>query len=60
MQVINIIEHKDGSATIEFDITAEEQKLLIKYALKDILMKEAKRVIEESHLPKAKSHGPES
>ena len=39
MKVIKIDEHKDGSATIHFDMTEEEQKDLIEYALLTIIKK---------------------
>jgi len=39
MEVINIIENKDGSATLNIEMTEEEQKYLIEYAVQDILKK---------------------
>ena len=37
MEVTKIDEHKDGSATIHFDMTAEEQKGLVEIAILNIL-----------------------
>ena len=39
MMVKNLIEHEDGSATIEFDMSAEETRLLIESAIRIGLMK---------------------
>lgn len=48
MKVLQIIEHDDGSATIEFDTTSEETKMLIEYALKDIITKQVLKDIENA------------
>ncbi|MFW9871536.1 MAG: hypothetical protein ACFFG0_00330 [Candidatus Thorarchaeota archaeon] len=40
MEVVNIIEREDGSATLELDLTEEEITLLVGYAVIDILKKE--------------------
>ena len=45
MEVINIHEKEDGGAEIEFDLTAEEVHPL-SYAIKDILLKTAKEVVD--------------
>lgn len=47
MDIINIHEKEDGGAEIEFDLTSEEVNHLLSYALKDILTKAAKEVIDE-------------
>ena len=39
MMVENLIEHEDGSATIELNMTAEETRLLIETAIRIGLMK---------------------
>ena len=39
MMVENLIEHEDGSAPVEFDMTAEETRLLIETAIRIGLMK---------------------
>lgn len=46
MEVINIHEKEDGGAEIEFDLTAEEVQFLLSYAIKDILIKSAKEVVD--------------
>ena len=56
MIVENLIEHEDGSATIELNMTAEETRLLIESAvriglMKGLLMEEAelsKRIMEKN------------
>lgn len=45
MDIISIHEKEDGGAEIEFDLTKEEVQYLLSYALKDILTKAAKEVI---------------
>lgn len=37
MQVADITEHEDGSATINFDLTPQEVKQLLEYALQKII-----------------------
>ena len=57
MMVENLIEHEDGSATIELNMTAEETRLLIESAvriglMKGLLMEEAelsKRMMENGY-----------
>ena len=57
MMVENLIEHEDGSATIELNMTAEETRLLIETAvriglMKGLLMEEAelsKRMMENGY-----------
>lgn len=39
MNVLDIDEHEDGSATINLDCTDEEINLLVQYAIMDILKK---------------------
>lgn len=39
VNVLNIDEHEDGSATINLDCTDEEINLLVQYAIMDILKK---------------------
>lgn len=46
MEVINIHEKEDGGAEIEFDLTAEEVQFLLSYAIKDILIKSAKEIVD--------------
>ena len=41
MNILSMDEHKDGSATIGVDCTAEEVEFLIGYAIRDILRKSA-------------------
>ena len=45
MQVIETIEQEDGGVLIKMDLTSEEVDWLVSYALKDILTKMAKEVI---------------
>ena len=47
MQVIETIEQEDGGAVINMDLTREEVDYLLSNALKDILTKMAKEVINE-------------
>lgn len=46
MEIINIHEKEDGGAEIEFDLTEEEVSCLLSYAIKDILLKAAKEVVD--------------
>jgi hypothetical protein len=41
MKVETLVEHEDGSATVQFDLTSEETSGLLKYALTSILCKTA-------------------
>ena len=50
MIVENLIEHEDGSATIELNMTAEETRLLIESAVRIGLMKGL--LMEEAELSK--------
>ena len=50
MMVENLIEHEDGSATIELNMTAEETRLLIESAVRIGLMKGL--LMEEAELSK--------
>ncbi len=47
MKIEYIEEHEDGGATVKFDLEHEEVQGLLTYALKDILTKMAKEVINE-------------
>ncbi len=47
MQVVETIEQEDGGAVIKLDLTPEEVDWLVSYALKDILTKVTKEVINE-------------
>ena len=47
MKVIDVIENEDGSCTLELDLTKEEVKLLINYAIVDILKEQIKNYQEE-------------
>ena len=42
MQVTDVVEHEDGSATVTFDFPQETLKWLLDYAIVDILTKAAK------------------
>jgi len=37
MKVIEVKEHEDGSATVQFDITPEETKQLVEFALQRLI-----------------------
>lgn len=39
IQVVECIEHDDGTATVTFEITEETKEVLIQYALKTLLEK---------------------
>jgi len=43
MKVIEIIDNDDGSATITFDMSSKEQRLLIEYAVVHLLENYIKR-----------------
>lgn len=47
MKIEYIEEHEDGGATIKFDLEYEEIQGLLSYALKDILVKASKEVLNE-------------
>lgn len=44
---INEMEEEDGSLTLMFELTDEEEKMLLRYALKDLITKAAKEVEDE-------------
>lgn len=48
MEVLSIKENDDGSAIVEFDMSEEEKRMLIEYAVVDILYKEFKKVSAEA------------
>lgn len=48
MKVLNIKENDDGSATIELEMTEEENNILLEYAIVDILKKQIKKSEEGS------------
>ena len=39
MEVLNTIEHEDGTATMIIDMSEEERNLLVEYAVVDLLKK---------------------
>jgi len=41
MQVADMAEHEDGSATLTFDLSKEETSMLVEYALQQLLRKAA-------------------
>ena len=47
MEVTNVIEHEDGSATFEFKMTQDEMDFFVEYAIKDILKKQIERMEDE-------------
>ena len=47
MMVVNLIEHDDGSATVQMDMSAEEVRLLIESAFRIALVKGLKMVEEQ-------------
>jgi len=48
MKVNTIKEHEDGSATVEFEYTPEEHKMLLEYAFINILRDSLKYFKEEN------------
>lgn len=48
MKVNTVEEHEDGSATIQFEYTPEEHKMLIEYAFTNIL-KDSLKYFEEQN-----------
>jgi hypothetical protein len=55
MEVLNIIENKDGSATIEVEIKQTEMKLLAIKAITDLLLKGMGDYNEETNLGQGES-----
>jgi len=47
MKVLNLTEHKDGSATLELELTEEEIKLLVEYAIQQLIKKYLKETIDD-------------
>lgn len=50
MQVLDITEHEDGSATFHFDLTSEETKLLLDWAIKEAIkngIKQGEKVFDD-------------
>ena len=48
VEVLNIKENNDGSATLNLDLTEYEKQALIEYAIIDILKKRCKEEINRS------------
>jgi len=51
MEILDVIENKDGSATLEIDMTQEEMRLLMEAGLNKIL---ADYIEEMKHVPVTK------
>ena len=47
MKIEYIKEHEDGGATIKFDLEYDERMALLSYAIKDIILKATKEVLDE-------------
>ena len=47
MEIINIHEKEDGGCELELDLTEEETKALLAYAIRDLLTKVAMEVVDE-------------
>ncbi len=47
IDIKEITEHEDGSATFLFDLNEEAKETLLQYAITDILKKAAQRVAKE-------------
>jgi hypothetical protein len=50
MRVNEVTEHEDGSATLHFDLTNEEVKLLLDWAIKEAIknaIKESRKVFDD-------------
>lgn len=43
MRVLNLIEYKDGSAALNLELTEEENRLLIEYAIQQLLREKLKK-----------------
>lgn len=48
MIVEDVVEHDDGSCTLQVELTDEEVRFLISYAIKDILEREVDRMEKEN------------
>ena len=48
MKVNTVEEHEDGSATVQFEYTPEEHKMLLEYAFINILKDSLKHFEEEN------------
>lgn len=44
MEVVKVTENKDGSATLDLNLTEEEVSIFIGYAVNDILKKHIKKI----------------
>ena len=52
LELTNIAEHDDGSATLTFDISDDMKNALVQYALRDILTKIAnKEILDNQQFP---------
>lgn len=49
LDVTQVVEHEDGSATITFDMDDSSKHLLIQYAITDILKKAAAQTKKEQN-----------
>ena len=43
MEVLKVTDNEDGSATLEVELTEEEQHVLIEYAVNDILRRHVEK-----------------
>jgi hypothetical protein len=57
MEVTNVIDHEDGSADIEFDMTEDEQKAFVSLGLKYTLVFAAYQLSWEEVYELVKTHG---
>lgn len=48
IEVVNVEEHEDGSATYTFDMNEPAKKFFIKEGIMSVLMKSVKNVMEEN------------
>jgi len=49
MKVLDLIENEDGSATLNLELTEEENRLLIEYAIQHLLREKFKKYEEKNN-----------
>lgn len=52
LEVVQITDNSDGSCNVMFEMDEQTKQALIMYAIKDILEKQAKQIIEQ-HEPQS-------
>jgi len=50
MEILKVTENKDGSAEVNMNLTTEENRLLIEYAVNDLLRKRCIKGMEKENV----------